>query len=266
VKPRLTPEKAFTLIEMLAVIAMFAILAVLLLPMLSRAKGTARRTICLNNLRQINLGVRLYCDDSSDITPATGSGPGMTNLPWIAYKELMKQYVGLNGLSSSQDTIFACPADTFHYYGFGLKTNGSGQFNLFESHSHHDQAKYDYSSYTFNGMNLDSDFAGPATGGSRSGIAGRPISSIKNPARTILVAESPAFAPYSWHQPKWPAPGVLFLSNDARDVLSFVDGHVSYSKMYWDSNRVTHFMGMAFPQIACSYDPPDGYDYQWSGD
>ncbi|MGA3285037.1 MAG: type II secretion system protein [Verrucomicrobiota bacterium] len=265
-KLRLTVEKAFTLVEMLAVIAMIAILAALLLPVLSRAKNTAKRTTCLNNLHQINLGIRMYCNDSSDITPATKSGTGITNLPWIAYKELMKHYVGLNGPSSSQDTIFACPADTFHYHGFGMKTKSSGQFNLFESHSRHDQAKYDYSSYTFNGMNLDPDFASLATDGFRPGIGGRPLSSIKNPARTILVAESPAFFPYSWHQPKWPPPGVLFLFNDARDVLSFVDGHVSYSKMYWDSNRVTHFMGMSFPQMTCFYDPPDGYDYQWSGD
>ncbi len=43
-----------------------------------------------------------------------------------------------------------------------------------------------------------------------------------------------------------------------RNVMSFVDGHVSYIKMFW--NGTPRFDG--FPAI---YDPPDGYDYKWSG-
>ena len=41
------------------------------------------------------------------------------------------------------------------------------------------------------------------------------------------------------------------------DMVSFVDGHVSYIKMYWK--------GALGPMgVSCNYDPPDGYDYQWS--
>ena len=47
-------KRVFTLIELLAVIAIIAILAALLLPVLSRAKGAARRTVCINNTCQIN--------------------------------------------------------------------------------------------------------------------------------------------------------------------------------------------------------------------
>jgi len=90
-------KNAFTLIEMLVVVAIIAILFALLFPVLSKAKASARRTTCLNNLRQINLGTRMYCDDSNDATP--GSVGASTNAPWIAYKELMKQYVGLHGTS-----------------------------------------------------------------------------------------------------------------------------------------------------------------------
>jgi prepilin-type N-terminal cleavage/methylation domain-containing protein/prepilin-type processing-associated H-X9-DG protein len=60
----------FTLVELLVVIAIIAILAALLLPVLSRAKVTSERTGCLNNLRQIDLFMQLYTDENNDVFPA----------------------------------------------------------------------------------------------------------------------------------------------------------------------------------------------------
>jgi prepilin-type N-terminal cleavage/methylation domain-containing protein/prepilin-type processing-associated H-X9-DG protein len=94
-------NKGFTLIELLVVIAIIGILAGILLPVLSRARESARKTQCASNVKQIGMGLIMYANENAEAFPVSTTAPvAMTSL-----KLLHPDYV-------SDPRTFNCPSDT----------------------------------------------------------------------------------------------------------------------------------------------------------
>ena len=115
-------SRAFTLIELLTVIAIIALLAALLLPILTKAKNQGAKTTDLNNLRQIMLAVQIYASDDSDQSPPPNWDNGQGKMAgWLYKPNPMNPFVVQSGLLwpvLQKPNLYFCPMDNSNTVGF----------------------------------------------------------------------------------------------------------------------------------------------------
>src|SRR5579862_7341521 len=119
-----TRQHAFTLVELLTVIAIIAVLAALLLPVFSAARGSARSIVCVSNLRQIGLAIKMYDQDYDDFYPwAVDPTDKYTPQIWNQFPAFQAQIPFMPFLQDvlqpyiRSKQLFACPSD----YGYTVE-------------------------------------------------------------------------------------------------------------------------------------------------
>jgi prepilin-type N-terminal cleavage/methylation domain-containing protein/prepilin-type processing-associated H-X9-DG protein len=242
-------RRAFTLIELLVVIAIIAILAALLLPVLSSAKNRGAQAACINNQKQLGLGMKMYLDENS------GTFPGMASLhngfqptDWIYWRtnpalpQITKSPIAQGIPGGASAALFRCPLDRSDVDRLANPLSGSDGAYLY-SYSLTGYGSTDGSGST--GPGLDSS----ANNGLSSVFRGDPANptvtlfkeqNVKDPSKKIMLAEEPGSnvptdTPSSGDiitDGRWMAgyyPGVcdfLTVRHGGKADVSFVDGHV----------------------------------------
>lgn len=127
-------RRAFTLVELLVVISIIALLIAILLPSLKRARDQAKVTVCLNDIRQIGLGLAYYGEDNrlqpppnrlkiSATAPSGGTPPEYLDSDWWYYRHMVPRYVPSKIESQTKAAfgdVYACPADNTVGRGYAM--------------------------------------------------------------------------------------------------------------------------------------------------
>ncbi len=110
-----TSRQAFTLIELLTVIAIIGILAAIIIPTVGKVRDSAKKAQCVSNLKQIGMTIGLYLNENKNIMPFSADD---TSTGWDQYKAplplLTRTTANLDRKAydnPATNHIFNCPSD-----------------------------------------------------------------------------------------------------------------------------------------------------------
>jgi prepilin-type N-terminal cleavage/methylation domain-containing protein len=225
-------RRGFTLIELLVVIAMIAILAAILFPVFAQARGKARQSQGLSNLRQMGTALRMYVDEYDGYMVRHAYGPAGPGAGLYQWPHALAPYIRNWG-------IFVCPN--------APQLNGIARFNGLDLGAYQTNPLYPrdgrYLGYAVN-LNYHHHSSDPSAGWHPTG---KPETMIEDVSGTILITEHsglpwqavwaaqgpPTGGPYLPQDTRWmTTPDVntgvrIARSSDGVDLL-FCDGHAKW--------------------------------------
>lgn len=200
-RPRRRSARAFTLIEILVVVAIIALLIAVLLPSLARARENAKATICGTNGHQMGLALQMYTNVYKYTPGHHRVGMSVTTTEWVVFPVRLLRATSSSGKRQGQHMIFSCPSSKVLERWDGIKRIAPGvpnggtatDFNTF------DYGINDWGTDMGNPNNLGLGghifdpiaFAAGEWGHSR-GWGEVPVDRIKRPGRLIAIADNNA--------------------------------------------------------------------------